>query len=200
MFGITGGTDEQEKQRLIRMGLLTPFGGSSDSAQPGPSSETPTTNSQLPTAPNTSMSEFNWLGLPPPSSPSASTGKGKESAKKSKRSLTKGHSLASVESGGTKNRDEDSAQNEPESQDSTFMLGSDEESSSYYTDEELGGDAGGKQKKKRRVRKVSSGSSIEDDDEELMEDGRKRRRRTRAIDDGDEEMYKLRIRFVVCYL
>ena len=101
----------------------------------GPSSETPTTNSQLPTAPNTSMSEFNWLGLPPPSSPSASTGKGKESAKKSKRSLTKGHSLASVESGGTKNRDEDSAQNEPESQDSTFMLGSDEESSSYYTDE-----------------------------------------------------------------
>ena len=195
MFGITGGTDEQEKQRLIRMGLLTPFGGSSDSARPGPSSKTPTTNSQLPTAPNTSMSEFNWLGLPPPSSPSASTGKGKESAKKSKRSLTKGHSLASLESG-TKNRDEDSAQNEPESRDSTFMLGSDEDSSSYYTDEELGGDAGGKQKK-RRVRKVSSGSSIEDDDEELMEDGRKRRRRTRAIDDGDEEMYKLRIRFVI---
>ena len=132
MFGITGGTDEEEKQRLIRIGLLTPFGGSSDSARVGPSSETPSTNSKLPTPTNKSMSEFDWLGIPPVSTPTTSTGKGKGSAKKSKRPLAKGKTLASTPSC-SKNGDQDSAQNESESRDSPFILGSDEESSSYYT-------------------------------------------------------------------
>ena len=119
-------------------------------------------------------------------------GKAKDQRKKSKRPLAKGKTLASTPSC-SKNGDQDSAQNESESRDSPFILGSDEESSSYYTDEELGGDTGGKQKKKRRrVREVSSCSSEED---ELMEEGRIKRRRKsgRAIDDGDEEMYKMRI-------
>ena len=58
------------------------------------------------------MSEFDWLGIPPVSTPTTSTGKGKGSAKKSKRPLAKGKTLASTPSC-SKNGDQDSAQNEP---------------------------------------------------------------------------------------
>ena len=215
MFGISG-TDDGERQRLIRTGLLTPFGGTSDTAREG------LMNGALPGQPqatslSTTMSEFDWLGVTSSSSSSSSlsgaapAGKGKGSAKKTKSTLSKRGSVATAvhesdsNSRQTENHDtlqnesRHSTQHETESRDSLYKPSSEEEEeSSYYTDEELGGGDSqkrGKRKKRRIAHDFSSDSSGED---ELMEEMRRRARRRKrkggTIDDGDEEMYRLRIR------
>ena len=214
MFGISG-TDDGERQRLIRTGLLTPFGGTSDTAREG------LMNGALPSQPqatslSTTMSEFDWLGVTSSSSSSSSlsgapAGKGKGSAKKTKSTLSKRGSVATAvhesDSNGHQTKNHDTPQNETgpstqhetESRDSLYRPSSEEEEeSSYYTDEELGGGDSqkrGKRKKRRIAHDFSSDSSGED---ELMEEMRRRARRRKrkggTIDDGDEEIYRLRMR------
>ena len=214
MFGISG-TGDGERQQLIRTGLLTPFGGTLDTAREG------LMNGALPGQPqatsvSTTMSEFDWLGVTSSSSSSSSlsgapAGKGKGSASKTKSTISKRGSVATTtvrgsDSNGhqienhdtTQNETGPSTQHETESRDSLYRPSSDEEESSYYTDEELGGGDSqkkGKRKKRRIAHDFSSDSSGEDElMEEMRRRARKRKRKGGTIDDGDEEMYRLRMR------
>lgn len=82
------------------------------------------------------------------------------------------------------------------------MLEEEEESaeSEYYTDEELGGEGVGGRGRSRRKRKLRELSS-DDSDDELLGYGRRRKRNSsvqlgKHQDDGDEELYRLRIRYL----
>jgi len=72
--------------------------------------------------------------------------------------------------------------------------------SEYYTDEELGGEGVGGRGRSRRKRKLRELSS-DDSDDELLGCGRRRKRNSsvqlgKHQDDGDEELYRLRIRYL----
>ena len=72
--------------------------------------------------------------------------------------------------------------------------------SEYYTDEELGGEGVGGRRRSRRKRKLRELSS-DDSDDELLGYGRRRKRNSsvqlgKHQDDGDEELYRLRIRYL----
>ena len=214
--------DDGERQRLIHTGLLTPFGGTSDTAREG------LMNGVLPSQPqatstSSSMSEFDWLGVTSSSLSSSSSlsgapaGKGKGPARKTKSTLSKRGSVATAvrksDSNGRQIENHDtlqsetgpSIQHEAESRDSLYKPSSkEEEESSYYTDEELGGGDSHKRGKRKKRRIAQDFSSDSSDTGELMEEMRRRMRKRGArkrkgtgktIDDGDEEMYRLRIRY-----
>ena len=231
MFGVAGG-GEGERQRLIRTGLLTPFGGTSDSTQETLSSF----NGAPPTEPlhplartNSSIAEFDWLGLEPSSSFSSSssspvpTGKGKAPARQQKgRTPAKVATMSAAVASETASQHGNGAMvvtgNETEDKDSLYQPSckeeeeeeEEEEESSYYTDEELGGGVGGggRGRRKRRRKRILRELSSSDSEDELVELNwgrggsrerrRKRRRRDGALDDGDQELYKMRIRSVEC--
>ena len=98
--------------------------------------------------------------------------------------------------------EERQAREEEEEEEEELVEGDGSDASEYYTDEELGS-TGGRRKgggRRRKLRPVSSGES----DSELVETnwGRSKRRVMSVrrggnqLDDGNEELYRLRIRYI----
>ena len=201
-----GGAAFEEQQRLIQTGQLTPFGTSIDS-RVDPSS------SSLPAQPNASPAQ-DKLELPEKldsaesgllaGSCDAGSTRGLRTARIPKRTASSREepALENVESKPSVSHSE-APEPSMDLEESSWLpsledLLDDGESSSqlsseseYFTDEELGEV---KRKKKKRLRELSS-DGLSDEDE-LQPKRKKRKRRadhSRYHDDGDEELYRLRI-------
>lgn len=196
-----------EKQELIHKGFLIPFGSSSEIAASANTNKTRTTLS----ANRPTHLDFDWLGvssfsepiLHSPSSsstassvtippPTTSSGKGKASLRK--------HKTASKKATQYGNKDVTRLGNEED--DHLYVLQEEDEESSYYTDEELGGAFNSyKTKQHNKNFKMRKLSSDEEEDKLAWGRGDVRRRKRwsngRVLDDGDDDMYKIRIELAV---
>ena len=184
-------SDQINQLKQIRAGLITPF-----SNKFGNSSldDHTTTNKKEEPHPTVSLADFDWLGI------NSDTGKGKSPANKKSASKPKAKlspSLSPSSSAQTNEQldavslltDNTSSSKSDKDKDKSIERDSSSDAESYLTDDELG----------RKRKRYFSG---EESDEELIHvnwkkrSSRKvkRRKNTGTVDDGDEQLYKERIK------
>ena len=212
-------TDQADKLELIRTGLLTPFGSSSSISNISATHQEGSHDRHVrkSSSPAVSLADFDWLGI---TSRTGDKGKGKgkgpikskstdklsctDQLKSSSSTPFKNMHLSSNTRTHSSQYENDSAvdlRTESESQparygseDVDYRPGSEASDDSYETDDELGGVVEKRKRKRELISDESDDELIQVNWSKKKKSGKVKRRGSGITDDGDEEVYKTRMR------
>ena len=216
--------DQQGSHDLVKSGLLTPFGTSSTDRGVGTSKINDQSRTERKVTPSLTLTDFNWLGLKQNQPPvqkgkgkgpaklrthPSSSGNNEVPLFKARTGQSDSHtgdlgnesannlSICKSENEIMGNGNDSNSMQTSRNEDEDYEPGNESEDDLYITDEELGG-VEKRGSKKRRIRELSSG---DDSDGELVHVnwskkpvGRSSRRKSSCLDDGDETIFKERIK------